>query len=744
MQKRIVLIIMWSTLVLLSVFSQGFAGLDAIEASGRLRILMVEDDWWPFFYVDESGDLAGIDVELAGEICAGLGVSPEFIRKGSFNQLASALKSGEGDIIISYFSYTPQRNMDVFLTDEYINSGDSVLINNQLLEKMKRTYYDISPENIIRFLNEEKTSVATVRNTAQEIWIDEVFPNAEARFYDQSEIKKVLESKGCDAFYFDEIWTKFFLTANPELYLNYTFFKLLKNDKIVIAVSPENLSLYLWLDKFLSTEFDINSTINELYEKYSLNLDTYLSGMDRNSGIPGTPWNYIVLALLLFLAFLVIFTTQKKHEKKGKKSHWLLNFWTVIFSMIIGLYCGAAFPVMIEFLSPLGDLFFNYLLLCGIPILFCVVLINFVRLMMKMGGVKFFTKFIGVILLLFLLGSFIGLTIGVIVKPGEGLSTENRQKLAVAMNENTDEELSDYSEMNLGAMLWSLPKTMIPDSIFKSFSENRTLAILFFAILLAFALKKQQKEKRENVIGVIETLNGLFMHLFNYSYYLLPFGLFSLMLSQAKLFVEDASIISAFLLFTVCQFIIVGIWFLIALAIGCVSNRINPIAYIRMIRRPMIILFSLLSTLAAIPAVIEVSETNEKYNDETIKGTLPLIMVMLVPSIASMFALTTIFLVQLTGLKIAFFQYLFILLGAVGATLATTGVPAPIYLYAMSIVVSPFGIPVSQAIFFMLPWTLTGVRLETINFTMLDFGVVHFFKGKNTEEGEGELMISDR
>jgi hypothetical protein len=48
----------------------------------------------------------------------------------------------------------------------------------------------------------------------------------------------------------------------------------------------------------------------------------------------------------------------------------------------------------------------------------------------------------------------------------------------------------------------------------------------------------------------------------------------------------------------------------------------------------------------------------------------------------------------------------------------------------MSIVVSPFDIPVSQAILFLLPWTLTTGRLEMIYFAMLDFGVVQYFKPK--------------
>ena len=149
-----------------------------------------------------------------------------------------------------------------------------------------------------------------------------------------------------------------------------------------------------------------------------------------------------------------------------------------------------------------------------------------------------------------------------------------------------------------------------------------------------------------------------------------------------------------------------------------------------MIKKPTLILFSLMSTIAAIPPALEVCDKYPQFNDEQIKGTLPLILVMLVPSMASTFAITTIFLIQLTGIEIALMQYIFILIGSVGAALATIGVPAPVDLFAISIVASPFGIPVSQAVFFLLPWTLTAARFELIYFTMLDFGVVQFFKTK--------------
>jgi len=704
-------------------------GIERIRESGELRILMAKDDWWPFFHTDPTGELSGIDITVAEKICETLGVQPVFIRKDSFNQLASSLNKGEGDVIISYFSYTPQRNIDVFLTSPYINSADSLLINNRILEGIKRENRVISPEGLVQALDDEHYKIATVRGTSHELWAHEHFEKAVVELYEPSQIEQMLSDRQIDAFYFDELWLKFFLTMNPEFYLNYSLFNLNKADRIVVGVSPDNQSLYHWLENYINTNLNMDQIIDEMYAEYAKGLSEYFAEEEDVKPFIGDPWRYLFLVLLLALAFVLIGLTQKKQDK-AHRQNWLFNFWTIIFSMIIGLYCGAAFPSMVDFLSPFGDIFFNYLLLFGIPILFFVVVINFIKLMMKMDGMRFFFKFMRIILILFFIGSLIGVLVGLFGQPGSDLSKENRQQLAQAMQDSSQEKLNETIDLSPETLFWKLPNTMVQDSLIRPFLENQTLAILFFAILCAFGLKFQSPKKREGIMNAFETLNDLFMFLFKLSYYILPFGLFALMLPQASLFLEDVGMLSAFLKFTLCQFAVLGIWFVISIILGSYKTKVNPWKYLQMIKKPTLILFSLMSTLAAIPPALEVCDEYPQFNDETVKGTLPLILVMLVPSITSTFALTTVFLIQLTGIEIGFMQYLFILFGSVGATFATIGVPAPVDLFAISIVVSAFGIPVTQAVFFLLPWTLTAARFEMIYFAMLDFGVVQFFKPK--------------
>lgn len=57
----------------LFVFSFGACGEESggDEADERLTVRIGSDDYSPFFYRDESGDFAGIDVELATEAFKG-------------------------------------------------------------------------------------------------------------------------------------------------------------------------------------------------------------------------------------------------------------------------------------------------------------------------------------------------------------------------------------------------------------------------------------------------------------------------------------------------------------------------------------------------------------------------------------------------------------------------------------------------------------------------------------------------
>lgn len=86
------------------LFLSGCAVTDAPEKPTKKETLVIGSDIYsPYFYLDDNGDFAGIDVEIAREACRRLGVTPEF-RQISWQNKDACLKSGTVDCLWGSFS----------------------------------------------------------------------------------------------------------------------------------------------------------------------------------------------------------------------------------------------------------------------------------------------------------------------------------------------------------------------------------------------------------------------------------------------------------------------------------------------------------------------------------------------------------------------------------------------------------------------------------------------------------------
>ncbi|MDO9126693.1 MAG: transporter substrate-binding domain-containing protein, partial [Parvibaculum sp.] len=97
------------------------------DAAPRRFRLLTEGDYPPFNYRDETGALAGFDVELAGAICERLKAVCSFEAR-SWGQLLPALKSGEGDAVIASLLIpvpgreSPAADGEIVFTDSYYST----------------------------------------------------------------------------------------------------------------------------------------------------------------------------------------------------------------------------------------------------------------------------------------------------------------------------------------------------------------------------------------------------------------------------------------------------------------------------------------------------------------------------------------------------------------------------------------------------------------------------------------------
>ena len=80
----------------------------------------------PFFYIDENGDYAGIDAELAKEACRRAGYEPAF-KEVTWNERNRYLSDGFIDCIWTAFIMDGREN-DYLWTDPYLESSLAVIV----------------------------------------------------------------------------------------------------------------------------------------------------------------------------------------------------------------------------------------------------------------------------------------------------------------------------------------------------------------------------------------------------------------------------------------------------------------------------------------------------------------------------------------------------------------------------------------------------------------------------------------
>ena len=102
--------------------------LDDIKASGKI-VIGVFSDKHPFGYVDEGGEYAGYDVELANRLAQDLGVEVEYVSTEAANRV-EYLETGKVDVILANFTVTDERAQKVDFCDPYMNVALGVVSHN--------------------------------------------------------------------------------------------------------------------------------------------------------------------------------------------------------------------------------------------------------------------------------------------------------------------------------------------------------------------------------------------------------------------------------------------------------------------------------------------------------------------------------------------------------------------------------------------------------------------------------------
>src|SRR5687768_17386995 len=163
---------------------------------------------------------------------------------------------------------------------------------------------------------------------------------------------------------------------------------------------------------------------------------------------------------------------------KRDRTHYL--YLAVIVAVILGIAVGFLAPAFAVELRPIGTGFVNLIKMMISPVIFCTIVLGVgsVRQAAKVGKVGGLA--LGYFIVMSTVALLIGLVVGNIIHPGEGLQLTDAARQAAEAEAAKGAESGSTVDFLLG---------VIPDTLVSSLPSGSVLQALLVALLTGFALQ---------------------------------------------------------------------------------------------------------------------------------------------------------------------------------------------------------------------------------------------------------------
>jgi aerobic C4-dicarboxylate transport protein len=277
-------------------------------------------------------------------------------------------------------------------------------------------------------------------------------------------------------------------------------------------------------------------------------------------------------------------------DKTARKDRTHYLYVAVIVAVAAGITLGFVAPDFAEKLAPLGELFVKLIKMMISPVIFCTIVLGVGSIASaaqvgKVGGLA-----LGYFLTMSTFALAIGLVVGNILKPGEGL--------------NLDEELAKTGAEQVGKSEsgWEFFLGIIPDTLVSALTSGQVLQTLLVALLVGFALQKMGPAG-EPVLNGIAHVQKLVFRVLSMIMWLAPIGAFGAMAAVVGATGWDAlkgllTVMIGFYL-TCFLFVFVVLGTLLKLVTG-----VNVLSLFKYLGREFLLILSTSSSESALPRVI--------------------------------------------------------------------------------------------------------------------------------------------
>ncbi|SHK26598.1 Na+/H+-dicarboxylate symporter [Anaerobranca californiensis DSM 14826] len=324
-----------------------------------------------------------------------------------------------------------------------------------------------------------------------------------------------------------------------------------------------------------------------------------------------------------------------------------------------------------------GQIFLRAIMMMVVPLVF----ISLVNGSAGVGDIKKLGRIGGKTLLFYILSTTVaisvGISLGLLIKPGLGVDLSNN----ISIQPNINEKLPFVDVLI----------NMVPRNPLEALANGNMLQVIVFAIFTGLALASI-RDKVANIINIFESLNELILKMVEYIMYLAPIGVFGLM---ARTFATEGYQLMLpllkYMFAVILALVIHGL--LVYGGVLKVFTNLSIVKFIKNFSPALSVAFSTASSGATLPVTLDTAIKRLGVSPKIASFTIPLGATINMDGTALKQGIATVFIAQVFGIELTFSAILTVILTATLASIGTAGVPG-VGLIILSMVLKSVGLPV--------------------------------------------------
>ena len=255
---------------------------------------------------------------------------------------------------------------------------------------------------------------------------------------------------------------------------------------------------------------------------------------------------------------------------------------------------------------------------------------------------------------------------------------------------------------------------LIPVSIAKAELAGNILAFVILAIFIGVALLNLKVEESKPLVDLSKSLQAFSMKIVEWAMKLAPYAVFGLICNiTIKIGFQAISSMFMYILTVLFGLVLLLGFYLI---IVYFSSKMKPFEFLGKIKEVQLMAFSTSSSAAVMPLSIKTAENNLEIPPTISKFVIPLGATINMDGTALYQVSAAIFLTQLFGIELSFFELIVLAITTVGASIGTPSTPG-VGIVILATILQSIGVPLEGIALILGVDRILDMCRTTINVT---------------------------